>query len=164
LDISYSGILNVLILIVLANGTPVVVKKLLGTRCAWPLDGGVILPDGQPLLGSSKTVRGVVLAVLATALGAMALGLGAFLGAMAGAAAMAGDLLSSFLKRRLGLKPSSQALGLDQVPESLFVFLACRAALALSWLDVAIGVVVFFVAELLISRLLYKAHLRDQPY
>jgi hypothetical protein len=164
LEISYSGILDVLILIVLANGTPVVVKKLLGARFAWPLDGGVILPDGQPLLGSSKTVRGVVLAVLATALGAMALGLGAQLGVLAGAAAMAGDLLSSFLKRRLRLKPSSQALGLDQVPESLFVFLACRAALALSWLDVAIGVAVFFVGELLISRLLYKAHLRDQPY
>jgi hypothetical protein len=164
LEISYSGILDVLILIVLANGTPVVVKKLLGARFAWPLDGGVILPDGQPLLGSSKTVRGVVLAVLATALGAMALGLGAQLGVLAGAAAMAGDLLSSFLKRRLRLKPSSQALGLDQVPESLFVFLACRAALALSWRDVALGVAVFFVGELVISRLLYKAHLRDQPY
>jgi CDP-2,3-bis-(O-geranylgeranyl)-sn-glycerol synthase len=34
----------------------------------------------------------------------------------------------------------------------------------LSWLDIAVGVAVFFVGELLISRLLYKAHLRDQPY
>jgi CDP-2,3-bis-(O-geranylgeranyl)-sn-glycerol synthase len=164
LEISVTGILVILILTVLANGTPVIAKKLFGARFAWPLDGGLVLPDGQPLFGHSKTVRGIVLAVTATTLGAIVLGLDPGLGALAGAAAMAGDLLSSFTKRRLRFTPSSQALGIDQVPESLFPFLVCRTALAMSWLDVAVGVAVFFVGELLISRLLYKAHLRDQPY
>ena len=31
--------------------------------------------------------------------------------------AMLGDLLSSFWKRRVGLAPSWQAIGLDQIPE-----------------------------------------------
>ena len=39
------------------------------------------------------------------------------IGLLVAATAMAGDLLSSFLKRRLALAPSSQAIGLDQIPE-----------------------------------------------
>ena len=77
---------------------------------------------------------------------------------------MAGDLFSSFGKRRLGLAPSSQALGLDQVPESLLPLLACRTALSLTAADIALAVVIFFIGELVLSRLLYRAHLRDEPY
>ena len=77
---------------------------------------------------------------------------------------MAGDLFSSFVKRRLNLRPSSRALGLDQVPESLFPLLACRDVLSLTAADIALAVGIFFVGELILSRLLYKAHLRDEPY
>jgi hypothetical protein len=77
---------------------------------------------------------------------------------------MAGDLLSSFLKRRLGLAPSSRATGLDQIPESLFPLLACRSALALTAMDIATGCVIFFVGELLLSHLFFRLGLRDRPY
>ncbi len=77
---------------------------------------------------------------------------------------MAGDLFSSFVKRRLNFPPSSQALGLDQVPESLFPLLACHDALSLMALDIALAVGIFFVGEIFLSRLLYKVHLRDEPY
>ena len=77
---------------------------------------------------------------------------------------MAGDLFSSFVKRRLNLPPSSQALGLDQVPESLFPMLACRAALSLTIADIVLGVGIFFIGELILSRFLYQAHVRDEPY
>jgi hypothetical protein len=58
---------------------------------------------------------------------------------------MAGDLLSSFVKRRLNLPPSSRATGLDQIPESLLPALVCRGALSSSGLDIAICVGVFLV-------------------
>ena len=77
---------------------------------------------------------------------------------------MSGDLFSSFLKRRLRLTASSRAIGLDQIPESLFPLLACRSAFSLSVLDIAVAVFTFFVGEVLISRVLYKFHLRDRPY
>ena len=77
---------------------------------------------------------------------------------------MAGDLFSSFVKRRLNLPPSSQALGLDQIPESLLPMLACRDALSLTVIDIALGLGVFFAGELVLSRLLFRAHLRDEPY
>jgi hypothetical protein len=77
---------------------------------------------------------------------------------------MIGDLLSSFCKRRLGLTPSSPAIGLDQVPESLFPFLACREALSLTAADIGAGMAIFFVGEVLLSRVLYALGLRDRPY
>ena len=60
----------------LANGTPVITKKLLGRRCSRPLDGDLQFADGRPVFGPSKTIRGVVLAVLATTAGAPMIGLG----------------------------------------------------------------------------------------
>jgi CDP-2,3-bis-(O-geranylgeranyl)-sn-glycerol synthase len=156
--------LELLLLLTLANGTPVIAARVLGARFAWPLDCGLAGPDGRPLLGRSKTLRGLVLALAATAAGAALLGLGWRVGLLVGALAMAGDLLSSFAKRRLGLASSSQALGLDQVPESLLPLLACRFLLDLGWADIAVLLAVFFVGELLVSRLLYRLHIRDRPY
>ena len=158
------AILQSLALLALANGAPVVAKKLLGGSFAQPLDGGARFVDGRPLFGRSKTLRGIAAAFLATMAGALLAGVGAETGALAAAGAMAGDLFSSFVKRRLGLAPSSRALGLDQLPEALLPLLLCRAALGLSALDIALATALFFVGEILLSRLLYRVHLRDEPY
>jgi len=147
-----------------ANGVPVFAKDILGSRLSFPLDGGARFLDGRPLLGPSKTVRGIVLSLLVTMLGAPALGLDWKTGLTVAGLAMMGDLFSSFLKRRMALAPSSMALGLDQVPESLFPALACIPLLALTPADVAAITVCFFAGELVLSRLLYKMRLRDRPY
>jgi CDP-archaeol synthase len=75
-----------------------------------------------------------------------------------------GDLFSSFLKRRLKIPPSNRATGLDQIPESLFPALACRSMLSLTMLDIISVVVIFFVGEMVLSRLLFKWHVRDRPF
>jgi CDP-2,3-bis-(O-geranylgeranyl)-sn-glycerol synthase len=77
---------------------------------------------------------------------------------------MAGDLFSSFVKRRMGLAPSSRAVGLDQIPESLFPMLAGAGIYGLSVADVGLAVAIFFVGEVVVSRLLYRMRLRDRPY
>src|SRR5579883_646632 len=118
-------LLQLIVLLALANGTPVIAKWLLGDHLALPLDGGARFLDGRPLLGHSKTIRGVVLAIVVTSLGAALIGLSAAVGALVGVLAMAGDLLSSFVKRRLGLIASSRATGLDQIPEALLPLVAC---------------------------------------
>ncbi len=157
-------ILQILLLMTVANGTPIVAKKIFGPRFARPLDAGSIFLDGQPLFGSSKTIRGILASILVTTGIAPLIGLDLTTGAIVSVAAMAGDLLSSFVKRRLNLSPSSQALGLDHVPESLFPMLACRQALSLTIVDIALGVGLFFIGGLILSRLLFHAHLRDEPY
>lgn len=157
-------ILKLLILVTVANGMPVIIKKLLDHDFDLALDGGLNFFDGRRLFGPSKTVRGVVSAVLATTLCAMLMELEWFIGTVIGSVSMAGDLFSSFIKRRLKMPPSSMALGLDQVPESLFPLLVVQPMLTLSVMDIAAVVVVFSVGGLLISRLLYKLNIRDRPY
>jgi CDP-2,3-bis-(O-geranylgeranyl)-sn-glycerol synthase len=160
----FPQIAQLLLLTGLANGTPIFAKKIFGSRFSVPLDAGARFFDGRPLFGRSKTVRGIVLSILFTAAGAPLVGLDLTTGAIVALSAMAGDLFSSFIKRRLNVPPSTQALGLDQIPESLFPMLACRDALSLTTADIALGVGVFFVGELFLSRLLFQAHLRDEPY
>ena len=157
-------ILQSVLLLTLANGAPVVAKKLFGNHLAFPLDAGALFFDGQPLLGPSKTIRGVVTSVTATAVIAPLLGLTLAAGGLVAALAMIGDLFSSFVKRRLKFPPSSQAIGLDQVPESLLPLLTCQTMLSLTLIDVSIAVGVFLIGELIISRVLYTLRIRDEPY
>jgi len=158
------SILQLLVLLMLANGTPVIAKKIFGERFAYPLDGGFKFLDGRALFGQSKTLRGVVLAVLVTTAGAPLIGLDWGIGALVGSLAMVGDLASSFLKRRMALPPSSRASGLDQIPEALFPLLACRNPLSLTMADIGITAALFFVGEVLLSRVFYAFRLRDRPY
>jgi hypothetical protein len=140
-------VFKLLLLLALANGTPIAAKKIFGSRFSFPLDAGAKFPDGRPLLGPSKTIRGILASITVTTASAPLLGLDPAVGATAAVAAMAGDLVSSFLKRRLNFPPSSQALVLDQLPESLFPMLACRNALSLTAADIVFGVVIFFISE-----------------
>jgi hypothetical protein len=156
--------IRLLFLLGLANGAPLLAKKLLGARFSLPVDSGTTAPDHQAFFGSSKTLRGVLLSVLFTALGGWLLGFPFGKAALIGTGAMAGDLFSSFCKRRLRLPTSSKAIGLDQVPESLFPLLLCRKWLSLKVLDVLVIVASFFLGELAISKILYRFDLRDQPY
>jgi CDP-2,3-bis-(O-geranylgeranyl)-sn-glycerol synthase len=158
------AIAQALAILTLANTAPLVAKKLLGTRLARPLDGGHVLFDGRPLFGPSKTIRGIVVSIVAATAGAPVVGVAPWVGAMMAVTAMAGDLLSSFVKRRLGRAPSSQALGLDQLPESLLPLLAGGQALSLTSLDIAVAVAVFFIGELVFARLFYSIGWRDEPY
>jgi hypothetical protein len=155
---------DLLLLLAVANGAPLIGKKLLGARFAYPLDRGARLGDGQPILGAAKTLRGVVLSLIATTLAAPLIGIDARVGALVSAAAMAGDLLSSFVKRRLRLKSSAMCIGLDQIPESLLPALAASSALGLSLADIALATLLFLVGELALSRVLYVLKIREQPY
>ncbi|QXP85121.1 CDP-archaeol synthase [Methylococcus sp. Mc7] len=155
---------RLLILLMMANGTPILLRKLLGDRFGWPVDGGRRFPDGRPWFGPSKTWRGLVCGIGAAAATAPLLGLAWEVGAVVGAASLAGDLLSSFLKRRLGIGSSGMALGLDQVPESLLPLLAVRERFGLEWSYIAWFVIVFIVLELALSAVLYRLRIRNRPY
>jgi hypothetical protein len=157
-------ILKLLVLLALANGAPIAAKKIFGSRFSFSLDAGWKFLDGRPFFGPSKTIRGILASIFVTTASAPLIGLDLTTGATAASAAMAGDLFSSFVKRRLNFPPSSRALGLDQIPESLLPMLACRDALSLTAADIALGVAIFFVGELILSRLLFHLHLRDRPY
>src|SRR5438045_9247036 len=102
-------ILQLMFLMTLANGTPIVAKRIFGPRFSFPLDAGTIFLDGRPLFGPSKTIRGILISVLITTASAPLIGLDLTIGAIIAGAAMAGDLFSSFVKRRFNCPPSCQA-------------------------------------------------------
>ena len=153
-----------LLLLLAANGAPVLARWALGSRWARPVDGGRTWRDGRPLLGAAKTWRGVAAGGLLPALLAPLLGLPAVLGLALGLLSMAGDLGASFLKRRLGLPPSARATGLDQLPEACLPLAVLRVPLSLDWADVLGLGLAFMLLDLLLSPLLYRLHIRRRPY
>lgn len=146
-------IAELLLLLVTANGAPLMVGLLLGTRLDRPLDGNLRFLDGRPLLGPSKTIRGLISAVIATALLAPLLGLAPAGGAAFGLLAMSGDLLSSFIKRRLRIAPSHSAPLLDQLPETLIPLGILHPLLGATASEALIAVLIFIVIDLVYSRL-----------
>ena len=157
-------IFRTLVLLAVANGTPVIVKRVFGARADHAIDCGMRLADGRFMFGPSKTLRGIVSSVIATALAAAAIGLTLYAGTVIALGAMAGDLASSFVKRRVGLEPSSRATGLDQIPEALLPCLLLSAILPLTAGDIAVIVLLFFGGEVILSELLFRAGVRDRPY
>jgi CDP-2,3-bis-(O-geranylgeranyl)-sn-glycerol synthase len=156
--------IKILFLLLLANGTPVIAKKILGSRLAYSLDGGKKFFDGRAFFGDSKTIRGIISSVLVTSGGAVLIGYSIQTGALFSAASLTGDLISSFIKRRLDLPPSSRALGLDQLPESIVPLLFCWQALNLDMPTAVAVVVIFFGGEIILSRVLYRLKVREHPY
>ena len=136
----------------------------MNTRLGWPIDFGYQLPDVRPLFGMSKTWRGLAAALACCALLAPLLGYSMSFGVFFACLSMTGDLFSSFVKRRIGLAPSDQCLGLDQLPESLLPCAYAVAYTALPWWWAILLPLLFMVLELLVSRPLYRLKIRQRPY
>jgi hypothetical protein len=157
-------IVELLLLMLAANGAPILLARILGDRWAWPVDGGLRLRDGRPLFGKSKTWRGLAVGLVTCAAMAQLLGYGPGFGLVFGGASLVGDLCSSFVKRRLGIASSGKAIGLDQVPEALLPLLVYRSAHGLDWVSIGVMVVLFLVGSLLLSWIMFHLGVRKQPY
>ena len=155
---------HLLLLIVAANAGPIIIKNILKNTWDLPIDGGVIFIDGQPLFGLSKTWRGLVASLIFTPVVAMILGYSIQIGVLISLLAMAGDLCSSFIKRRLKLSSSSMAPLLDQIPESLLPAVVMMQVFKLSPSSVFILIMIFILFDLSISQVLYKMSIRKKTY
>lgn len=155
---------QLLLLIIVSNGAPILGKAIFKKRWTYPLDGGRNFTDGRPILGSSKTWRGMLLAITGAAVMAWLVSLPVEVGMAIGCFVVLGDAFSSFIKRRLGLTASSMALGLDQIPEALLPLVAFKTYFNLTWLAIIEMVTGFILLELILSYILFKLKVRDRPY
>jgi len=151
---------NSLLLLIMSNFVPWALGRICGNRWSAPLDCGVRLRDGRRLLGSHKTWRGLVAAVVVCAITAELLGIPGWLGMEFAALSMLGDSISSAWKRRRGREPGADDPGLDQLPEALLPLLALRDPLNLGWKEVALVTTVFAVLNLVSLRV---RHPRRRP-
>ena len=160
---SYTTIGQFLFLLLVANGAPIIARDIFKDLLSYPLDRGKTQYDGRPLFGPAKTVRGLLVACLGTGCAAPLVGRPVLLGMCLGLYAMCGDLMSSFMKRRLGIKSGDSALGLDQSLEALTPAVMLRTPFAFQVTEIVIVVLAFFFLEISLSRLLYRLHIRDRP-
>jgi CDP-2,3-bis-(O-geranylgeranyl)-sn-glycerol synthase len=119
-----------------------------------------VLRDGRRLFGAHKTWRGLVAGMAACTLIGWALGPGWLVGCGVGAAALAGDALSSTVKRRLNRPPGTEIPGLDQLPEALLPLLIFHAPLGIS-IEVAFALtLVFTMLDLVFTPLRHRRRLQ----
>lgn len=156
--------LEMLLLLIVANGSPVIALMFMGNWLAMPIDKGFHLVDGQPLFGRKKTWRGLVVAVVTTAALAQWLELGLVFGAMFGLLAMVGDLMSSFIKRRLRINESARFIGLDQLPEAVLPLLLAFPVYNFGWGWLVAVALIFTLLNLAVSPILYRLGVRRRPH
>jgi CDP-diglyceride synthetase len=156
--------LHILVLLIATNGAPVIVAFVCGSHGALPIDLGRQCADGRPIFGASKTWRGLASALLTSTVLACIFGYGLDFGLAFGALVITGDLCSSFIKRRLGLEPSSKSLGLDQLPESLLPSVYAVVSLNIVWWWAPVFALTFMLIEIVVSKPLYWLHIRNRPY
>ena len=155
--------LKILTLLWLVNLAPPLLTVYLDERWNAPVDGGRPYRDGKPLFGPNKTWRGIVAAVVTSAAVGVLFGFSLLAGTTAGILAMAGDLASSFCKRRMGFKSGNTIPGFDQFFEGLCPLLFLAPQSGLDW-GPAFFVLVFFCIGAFIGSHFLNTVLRTRPF
>jgi CDP-2,3-bis-(O-geranylgeranyl)-sn-glycerol synthase len=132
---------------------------------ATPLDGGLTL-GGSRLLGAGKTVRGAAGGLLVATMIGLTASVTLSVALLVASCAMAGDLLGSFVKRRLGRERGAPLLLLDQLDALLPVTLVEWRwhVLDLSLLALAALAVSVFLIQLAGNYLLYRMGKKAVPW
>ncbi|MBA3004015.1 MAG: CDP-archaeol synthase [Desulfurivibrio sp.] len=120
--------IKILFFLFWGNLLPPLASIALGDRLARPVDNGCTWFDNKPLFGPHKTIRGIMASLIGGTLTFHLLGVSWQTAAYAAGLLMAGDLLSSFIKRRMGLASGESVFGLDQIFEALLpaIYLGSR--------------------------------------
>jgi len=151
-----------------ANGAPVIFGG------GHPIDGGKKFLDGKPILGSHKTYRGLLFGlIIGTFVGwvqetlAPRAGLpqgSVILGFVLSLGALLGDLIGSFIKRRLNLKPGESLPVSDQIDFVLVALLLSLLVEPPSLVSALIIVVLTGPMHLLVNAMAYLLRLKDNPW
>jgi uncharacterized protein len=160
-------LLKILTLLWAINFVPPLLTLIFEDKWSTPLDLGYHLRDGKPLLGSHKTFRGFLGGLGAGLLAGAILGIPWWLGFGAGLLSMAGDLISSFIKRRLGISSGQIVPVLDQGFEGLLPLMMFAPYFWLGAGDILLLTVLFgfgaFVGSLFLNRVLLTIPFANYP-
>ncbi len=159
------------------NAAPLVSRNLLRGKKLTPIDGGRRLKDGQHIFGENKSWEGFIAGVVSGLL----IGLLYFLlfnnalwiviGFLMGLGAMIGDLLNSFVKRRLKIKPGEPFIPWDQLSFLYIAFLFIYpleiinvSAPKITLVDLAIATYLVLILHPLTNLIAYWLRLKDRPW
>ena len=148
-----------------ANAAPVVLG---GGR---PIDGGRKFTDGRPIFGPGKSILGFVAGLIAGSVFAMLQGVAVGLlysyslrGFLLALGALTGDLLGSFIKRRINLARGAAAPGLDQLGFVVLALLFASPLFVPGWEVILTILVITPPIHLATNFIGHKLKLKDRPY
>lgn len=148
-----------------ANATPVILG---GGR---PIDGGHIFIDGRPIFGPGKTIRGFVSGLVAGFIFGALQGFAtsqlhfySALGFLLALGALTGDLLGSFIKRRVNLDRGAAAPVLDQLGFVVLALLFATPVFVPSWGVILTILIITPPIHLATNFIGHKLKLKDRPY
>ncbi len=128
-----------------------------------PLDGGVNWLDGKPFLGGHKTTKGTIFGITIGSI--VGLLQGNFIGGVLQAVgAIFGDIIASFLKRRINIEPGDSFPLADQLD---FIILAVALSYPVqltSWETIIVIILVTLPLHYLTNVVAYLLGLKKQPW
>ncbi len=156
-----------------ANAAPVIFGG------GYPLDAGRLFWDGKPIFGSNKTVRGFFAGLLVGTFAGFVLShlyqlegfpqnflfqYNTLLGFVLSLGALTGDLIHSFIKRRLDISPGSPLPVADQLDFVLGALLFSVVVYPLPWRIAVIILIVTPPIHLLTNFLAYLIGVKKTPW
>jgi CDP-2,3-bis-(O-geranylgeranyl)-sn-glycerol synthase len=137
-------------------------------------------PISRKWLGDHKTVGGFVVGIAAGIIVAWSFSKGAFtslphganlpfehwlwFGASMGFAALVGDSLKSFFKRRLNLRPGAPWIPFDQIDFVVAALIVLSFWIKIDWLEMAIVLALSFLADVIVNQLSYRLGIKREPW
>lgn len=150
-----------------ANFLPPLAYLIFRERFDHPVDWNRLWFDQRPVFGSHKTIRGLLACLIGGAAFAPLLGISWLQAGLAALLASAGDLLSSFIKRRLDRQSGQSVILLDHIFEGLFPALLLGYYLHLHWTHILASLVIFLPVawggSAIWRYLTYKPPLKNYP-
>lgn len=140
-----------------ANSSPVILGGGI------PLDLGKYFFDKRRIFGDGKTIQGFIGGLIAGTLVAIFQGRPEA-GFLMSLGALTGDLIGSFIKRRLDIAQGGSLPGVDQVFFLIFALLFASPVERLRWTGLVILLIVTPPIHLAANILAYKIGLKSKPY
>jgi CDP-2,3-bis-(O-geranylgeranyl)-sn-glycerol synthase len=141
----------------IANATPVILGG------GEPLDGGKTWSDGEPLFGDHKTINGTFYGLMAgTLIGLLQRQL--MKGILLSIGAIGGDILISFVKRRLRLKPGAMFPLMDQIGFIVFAITLASLIEQPTWERVITIIVATIPIHLFTNIFAWLLKLKSTPW
>lgn len=167
-----------------ANMAPVIANKMKILReINKPIDMNAKFEDGKPIFGKNKTFRGLIVAVLTGILFAyiqLALYNLTFfrnisitnysnpilLGFLLGTGAITGDLIKSFFKRRLNIRPGKPFIPLDQTDFVIgaYIFAFPVYYKIITWQIILTSLIASFMLHIIVNHLAYYLKIRKEKW
>lgn len=148
----------------LANATPVVLGG------GPPVDGGKVLSDGRRILGDGKTIRGFSFGLFVGAIFGLFQSLvwgrpgGWEVAVLLSLGALLGDIVGSFIKRRIDIKRGQSMPGLDQLEFLVGSILLSSLLYLPRWEVLVVLLLITPLLHLGTNIIGYELSLKSEPY